>query len=76
MSQKIIPVTILTWFLGSGKTTLLNQILKNKQGYRIAVIENEFGGRLKLDSVACLIDAQNAATRRSIKRCIFKIVRN
>jgi hypothetical protein len=23
-----------------------------------------------------LIDAQNAATRRSIKRCIFKIVRN
>jgi len=43
MSQKIIPVTILTWFLGSGKTTLLNHILKNKEGYKIAVIENEFG---------------------------------
>ncbi len=40
--QKIIPVTILTWFLWSGKTSLLNHILKNKQGYKIAVIENEF----------------------------------
>lgn len=64
MSQKIIPVTILTWFLGSGKTTLLNHILKNKQGYRIAVIENEFGeesidGELVLESVEEIIEIQN-----------------
>ncbi|MDF3036865.1 MAG: GTP-binding protein [Paucimonas sp.] len=39
----LIPATILTGFLGAGKTTLLNRILKEPHGYRIAVIENEFG---------------------------------
>ncbi len=41
--MSLIPVTILTGFLGSGKTTLLNRILKADHGYKIAVIENEFG---------------------------------
>jgi G3E family GTPase len=39
----LIPTTILTGFLGAGKTTLLNRILKEEHGFRIAVIENEFG---------------------------------
>jgi len=39
----LIPTTILTGFLGAGKTTLLNRILQEPHGYRIAVIENEFG---------------------------------
>ncbi len=37
------PVTILTGFLGSGKTTMINRLLRDPDGLRIAVIENEFG---------------------------------
>ena len=39
----LIPTTILTGFLGAGKTTLLNRLLQEDHGFRIAVIENEFG---------------------------------
>src|ERR1700754_303865 len=37
------PVTILTGFLGAGKTTFLNALIAYKKGYKLAVIENEFG---------------------------------
>lgn len=42
-TMSLIPATILTGFLGAGKTTLLNRILHEPHGYKIAVIENEFG---------------------------------
>ena len=43
MTDKRIPVTLLTGFLGSGKTTLLNKLLHNSALKDTAVIINELG---------------------------------
>ncbi|HLO85458.1 MAG TPA: GTP-binding protein [Nostocaceae cyanobacterium] len=53
-----MPVTIITGFLGSGKTTLLNQILKNKQDLKVAVLVNEFGD-INIDSQLLVSVDQN-----------------
>ncbi len=43
MSEKIVPITLLTGYLGAGKTTLINHVLNNQEGYKVAVIVNDIG---------------------------------
>ena len=63
-SQHVLPpcpVTILSGFLGSGKTTLIQYILKSPDhGKRIAIIENEFGEGLNVESLIAKDGVKNA----------------
>ena len=50
-----LPVTVLSGYLGAGKTTLVNQMLRQANGKRLAIMVNEFGD-LPID--ADLIEAE------------------
>lgn len=56
------PVTILSGFLGAGKTTLVQNILKSPHhGRRIAVIENEYGEGLEIESMIAKDGVDNSS---------------
>ncbi|MEE8276293.1 MAG: cobalamin biosynthesis protein CobW [Alphaproteobacteria bacterium] len=38
-----IPATVVTGFLGAGKTSLIRHLLAHANGYRLALVINEFG---------------------------------
>jgi len=51
-----MPVTIIGGYLGAGKTTLVNQMLRQANGAKLAILVNEFGS-LPIDED--LIEAQD-----------------
>ncbi len=58
--KKAIPVALITGYLGAGKTTLLNEILKNPNGHKVAVIVNDIG-EINID--ASLIEKGGTVTQ-------------
>jgi G3E family GTPase len=73
IDMALIPTTILTGFLGAGKTTLLNRILREPHGYKIAVIENEFGQE-NIDNEILLQDSNEQIVEMS-NGCICCTIR-
>ena len=48
------PITLLCGYLGAGKTTLMNNVLRNQEGYKVAVIVNDLGKVLASEIRAAL----------------------
>lgn len=56
-----VPVHIITGFLGSGKTTFLNHFIREREGEKILVIENECGdanidGAILMDGIEEIVE--------------------
>lgn len=76
---------MLTGFLGSGKTTLLNHILNNKKGWKVAIIENEFGAvgidddlvskRNKLDTDDEIIEMMNGCICCTVRKDLQEVLK-
>lgn len=81
MTNRSIPVTVITGYLGSGKTTLLNHILTYEHGRKVAVIVNEFGdvgidSQLVVNTDEEILEMNNGCICCTVRGDLIRIVGN
>lgn len=67
MSDRAVPLTLLTGFLGAGKTTLVNRVLNGGIGGPVGVLVNDFGA---LDIDRALITGESEGVLSLENGCI------